>query len=335
MGKVLAPINNPLALDEYIAAGIEELYVGFFDLHWHQLFGPLAGVNRMSGFGRVANSMSFDGLLSLTQEAKHKGVDLYVTFNAAGYSEEQCAYIERNYLPSLAWAGATGIIVSSPMLAEAAAAHGLDCVASTMCDTCNTDIIKVYCDLGISRVILPRDLSLAEIRAVVEELPEMSYEVFLMRNGCMFSDAHCLGLHKDGQPSLCRSLREGSRWECSLKDDFNEETLRSSASNGRVYRDHFHQRTCGLCALWQFEQLGIDAYKIVGRCDDVRDLCKDISLIAENREKAQACKSEAEYLEIMTRPRELHAFCEKEGLSCYYPEKQFFAPFVREARPAV
>ncbi len=353
MGVVLAPANGKGAALRLIEAGAREIYFGFHDENWTWCFGN-ADINRMSGFGTQANVLTFEQLLdeivAVREVYDASQVSLFCTFNSALYTTEQADFIAENYLEMLANAGLTGIIVSGPRLIQAAHGLSLTTVASTMCSVYNEDIARYYRDCGIKRAILPRDLTLAEINAIVHAVPELEYEAFLMRNGCVFADSHCLGLHRADCPSLCRTLRESAWWEIPFaegtrgaqgaegaQDAAEQEAAEQDAhtrktretyldrriETGRQHKDVFHINTCGLCALWRLEQTGITAYKVVGRSDRLEDLCRDVALTCENLAIAQKCDSESAYLERMTRPENILALCANQGLSCYYPECRF------------
>ncbi|MDO4501724.1 MAG: U32 family peptidase [Coriobacteriia bacterium] len=334
MGSVLAPANGKGAVIKLVAAGARELYLGFHDDAWTQAFGPDAPLNRLSGFGQTANSLSFEELLdeifALNQTAPalgvgpHDPISTYCVFNAARYSSDQVRYIADRHLPQLADAGLTGVILSGPELIPAAHANGLAAVASTMCAIYHEDLARLYRDCGMDRIILPRDVTLDAIEQIRAAVPELEMEVFLMRNGCIFADSHCMGLHKADQLALCRTLREAPCWD-QLSDLLapGQEGENAAQENDRLYKDRFHLNTCGLCALWRFEQLGVNAYKVVGRCDGLDDLCDDVELIARNIRIAQGCSSEQEYLERMERPEGLLELCANQGLSCYYPDVRF------------
>lgn len=323
MGVILAPANGAGTARQLVAAGAGEVYLGFHDEAWTSRFGEDADVNRMSGFGRVANALSFEGLLDEIAflRAEDRQVGIWCTFNSAQYTRAQRGWIASAYLPALAQAGASGVIVSGPELACAAADAGLRVVASTMCAIYNEDIARAYRDSGFSRVILPRDMALSEIEGVMAAVPELEYEVFLMRNGCVFADSHCLGLHRAEAPSLCRTLREAPWYEIPLSCEGAR--LEARVENGRLYRGRFHESACGQCALWRLERAGATAYKVVGRCDDAESLCADVALTARNAEIARACASEEAYLAAMERPEGIAALCADAGLSCYYPEVRF------------
>ena len=337
MGVALAPANGTGAGTGLVAAGAREVYWGFFDEGWTQRFGQWAFLNRMSPFGTEANSLSFEELLVEIracralegQLALEQPLGLYCTFNSPHYTCEQRRYIAHEYLPALKDAGLSGIIVSQPELLAVAREAGLAAVASTMCAVYNEELARFYRDEGANRIILPRDLSLAELAAIIAAVPGPSYEVFLMRNGCLYADSHCLGLHRSGCPSLCRSLRTAEWWEVPMGACAEEAAagggqvpahIQGRLESGAVYRERFHQVACGQCALWHLEQAGVAAYKVVGRGDMRADLLRDVELTARNVQVARECASHEEYLQHMQRPTWLRSACADEGLSCYYPE---------------
>ena len=329
---VLVPLNSFGVLERYRDAGIEEVYMGFHDGAWTDKFGPRADLNRMSGFGKSANPFTFGQMCNQLAQARELGLHGYVCFNSALYSEEQLDYIKREYLPGIAASGAQGVIVSGQGLVESIRESGVDPVMSTLAGAFNSRLVAHYAERGAKRVILPRDLSLAEIQSIVGENPDLEYEVFLMRNGCTFSDSHCLGQHCEGKPSLCLSLRSAGTVTWPVDDDPETDQLaRDAADTEYLWAKYFHRRTCGLCTLWNFEKLGIAAYKVVGRSDDLDDLIFDASLTNRNAKLARECATEEEYLRRMERPSMPRTLCGYDGLSCYYPDNRYWETW-RETR---
>ena len=322
----LVPLNNADAIPRLRDAGVGEIYVGFHDEAWDARFGS-AELNRMSGFGREANPFDFDEMCVQLGRVVEAGMRGFVCFNASAYTPDQADYIACEYFPRIAQAGASGVILSSQALIADARAAGLGAVISTVAGVFNARLAAHYRACGATRIILPRDLSVDEIAGIMTALPDLEYEVFLMRNGCMFSDSHCLGCHRAGNPSLCMSLRTGE-WDVapaqagpSLPNASDQaDFIERARYNEWLLNTHYHRRTCGLCALWRFEQLGVAAYKVVGRGDDVDDLVADAGLVVRNAALARTCATEEDYLARMELPRDPQTLCAMQGLSCYYPE---------------
>lgn len=317
--SILVPLNDVDYLDRYLAAGADEFYCGFLDYGWSSRFGSGADLNRMSGFGPVANCSCFDELLFVTQLVKAAGARMFVPFNAASYTAEQIAY-QDYWFEWLARYGADGVIVSQPEQVPMARRWGLDAVVSTLGAVYNRPSAAWWAHLGATRVILPRDLTLAEIESIAAAVPGIEYEAFLMRNGCRYSDSHCLGRHGgSGKGGLCVLLNQANK----LVHADGEADLSDAEATSRLYCDRFHENACGLCALWRLARSGVSTFKIVGRSDDPETMDGDIRLAARNLAIARGCATEEEYLGRMERPHGVdRARCDR-GLNCYYPEVRF------------
>ena len=284
--KPLVPVNDRAYLQRYAQAGGEEFYLGFHDDAWRDRFGEAADLNRMTGFGRTANPYTFDEALAIVEEVRALGKRAYVTFNANAYAQEQLDFLF-GYFERLHEAGAAGVIVSVPEAVQAAADCGLAVVASTMCGVYNADIARFYRRLGCTRVIIPRDVSLDEIEAIVRAVPGVEYEAFVMRNGCVFADGLCLGRHIEGRNALCWDVRHARR-EHYVAGPGAAELDRALCENAQAY-ERFHHTACGLCALYRLMRAGVSTAKIVGRSDDSAYILRDIEAVVRNA--AQASRS--------------------------------------------
>ena len=319
MSKILVPLNNKARIKEFVDAGADEFYMGFYDEKWVQEFGDYTEINRMSGFKKYANPYTFEEVLEISKEIKSYGKDIFITINSASYSQKELDKLSK-YFVELKKVGVDGVIVSTPELTLLAIEHGLTPVASTMCGLFNSDIVGYYKSLGMKRMILPRDLSLDEIEGIIKSHPDVSYEVFLMRNGCRFSDSHCLGFHRE-KGSVCGVLTRGIYRTAALDGDFK--TQHDFELNNKLYTTCFHgAAACGLCALYRFYKLNVSAYKIVGRSERPDDIIADVKMVKRNIEIIKNCSTEEEYLEKMIKPENAKEAC-KLGLSCYYPEVRF------------
>ena len=317
--NVLVPLNNLDHLTQYVEAGAREFYIGFYCDAWTEQFGAYADLNRLSGYEKEANTYSFEEILAMVPKVKETGSSIYITFNSSVYSEEQVQYMRR-YFEQLKQVGVDGVIVSCIELVTLAKECGVDSVASTICGIYNSDIARFYYEAGARRLILPRDLSIEEVCSIMQAVPEVEYEVFMMRNGCTFSDANCLGLHRLKNCAICASLRKGlHELYMKNKQKGHQEEVKE---NDRLFTKEFHKYSCGLCSIYDFVKVGVKAGKIVGRTDDWEDVCRDIRLVCENVQIAKNCETKEAYLEAMVRGEYENGICE-DGMSCYYPEVRF------------
>lgn len=317
--KVLTPLNDVAMASQLRELGADEFYMGFYDRAWTRRFGERADVNRMSGFGPRANRYSFEECCRVVEALR--GTPVYVTLNAAHYTREQVE-AQRVYLRELAQVGAEGAIVSTPAQVVAAREEGLAAVASTMCGVYSSQSAQAYIELGASRIVLPRDLTLSDIELIATRAPGVEYEAFLMRNGCIFSDSSCLGLHTPLHGSTCGAVRTCEREVLLARDDFAARHDAELADH--LYSRAYHHSACGLCAIWRLMSLGIASVKVVGRADDVQGLARDVGLVRRNLDIASTCESGASYLRRMEFPHNKSELC-RLGFSCYYPEVRWGA----------
>lgn len=329
--NILVPLNDLEHLENFILAGAREFYIGFYDTAWTEKYGTYADLNRLSGFLENANRYTFEEVLDIIKNVKEKAkmlqsfepledsVSIYITFNASTYSKEQYEDI-RNYFRRLKSANVTGVIVSNLELVMLAKEEQLEAVVSTIAGVYNSDTVKVYQTFGAKRVILPRDLNMEEIKSIVTEVPNVEYEVFMMRNGCMFSDSNCLGLHRCELSSICATLTHADATLRMKDDSFCH--MHDAELNQYLYHHSFHEYTCGLCSIFRFVKMNIAACKIVGRSEDWEAICEDVKVVKENIDLAKECQLEEDYLTRMKFPKHRKIMC-KLGLSCYYPEIRF------------
>lgn len=317
--KILVPLNNMDHLEAFIEAGADEFYIGFQDKAWEDKFGDYQDINRMTGFKELANRYDFNQLLDIIDVVKTRGLKLYITFNSPIYTQEQLEYL-MGYFIQLRKKEVDGIIVSCIELVDIAKEIGIPSVISTIGGVYNSDISRYYCEHGAFRIILPRDLSIREMEDITKKEPGVEYEVFMMRNGCIFSDSNCLGLHRKGYYGICYHVKHADKEIINKAKTF--EAIHDVELNNTIYSHAFHEYACGLCSIYDFVKMGITVCKIVGRYEEWREIYNDITSVKKNIELAKKCNSQEEYLQQMFFPEGRGVMC-KLGLSCYYPESRF------------
>lgn len=318
--NILVPLSKQEHIIPYIDAGADEFYMGFYDKKWTEKFGTYADINRMSGFKSRANPNNFHEMIEIVKFVKNKGKKVFITMNANGYSADEIRFIEENYFPGIIECDVDGLILSDPLIITKAIKHGISVVASTMCAIYNSDIAEIYRNLGVQRMILPRDLSLNELSKICNHVPSVNFEAFFMRNGCIFSDCYCLGMHRPECGATCTYTRTNrEEYEHHYKDFAG---IHDVDVNDYLYRSLFHREACAMCALYKLKQIGIKSLKIVGRADDHASVCQDIMLTKTNLRILDSCSNEQEYLAKMKYPFGYPQKC-REGFSCYYPEVRF------------
>ena len=119
------------------------------------------------------------------------------------------------YVYKLVCAGVDGFIVSCPEAVDLVVRMGGSPVISCVGSVYNKETATFYQKLGVKRIIVPRDLSMKEVESLVRKCPELEFETFIMRNGCILSDGNCLGLHlhKHGNRHIGTVIRSSGRYQ--------------------------------------------------------------------------------------------------------------------------
>lgn len=310
--KILAPINDSNRIEALIEAGADEFFFGFYNDEDMEQFGEYFELNRMSGFGRYANKFSYEEAKELVKQINEFGKNSYVTLNSSSYAESALTYLEK-YIVGFINTGVTGFIVSCPEIMEIVKKHGGQCVVSCIAAVYNSSTARFFKNLGASRIIMPRDLTIHEIEKIKNSVPDMEYEAFIMRNGCILSDGNCLGIHQFKYGGICNSIRKARKCFYATKD-----YMKQLSETHDLYDNFLYKNACAICAIYRMVDIGIDACKVVGRVDKPEQVLKDIKIVDENIKIAMKCSSEDEFFNNMIFPYD-KTKCSS-GYSCYFPE---------------
>jgi putative protease len=173
--EVLAPAGNAEALRAAVRAGADAVYFG------------------LQGFNARARADNFDAAgLAETMRGLHRhGVRGYVTLNTLVFDDELPAL--EGAVRACAAAGVDAVIVQDLGVVGLvrALAPGLPIHASTQMTCSDAASIELARSLGASRVILPRELSLADIAAIRRET-DVELEVFVHGALCVAYSGQCL-----------------------------------------------------------------------------------------------------------------------------------------------
>ena len=316
--KILTPLKGREYLSLLVESGAEELYLGYRDEQFEERFGSFTELNKMSSF-TSANIDGREQAVDLCKKVKEMGADAFVTFNSVCYTPEQVLYIADS--AELFKDVADGIIAADFQLISELDRRGIPVVVSTIAGIYNRyDIEFLRRFKNIKRIILPRELSLAEIESL-SGIGDFEFEAFLMHNGCRFADSHCLGFHSRECGSVCAYLNNSNTVvrPIGTRPSFKEW---SEFDLNHLSYLTYHREACGLCAIYRLFKAGVSAVKVVGRANIAEEIARSVRLVKQNIAIAKQCVSEREYLENMIFPEDRHTRCAS-GTNCYYPEVRF------------
>ncbi len=173
--EVLAPAGDAAALDAAVRAGADAVYFG------------------LQGFNARARAANFDeATLGATMAKLHAhGVKGYVTLNTLVFDSE-LEQVERA-VRACAAAGVDAIIVQDFAVTRLARAIAptLPIHASTQMTCTDASSVALAAELGANRVVLARELSVDDIRAIAGAT-ETELEVFVHGALCIAYSGQCL-----------------------------------------------------------------------------------------------------------------------------------------------
>ncbi|MGE3764494.1 MAG: peptidase U32 family protein, partial [Kofleriaceae bacterium] len=242
--EVLAPAGDRDALAAALAAGADAVYLGLDD-----------------GFNARARAVNFasDTLPELVAWIHRAGARLYVTLNTLVFEPE--LPIVEQLIRRVAAAGTDAIIVQDPAVALIARATcpALEVHASTQMTASSPLAVTLLAPLGLSRVVVPRELSVDEIRAYAAASP-VPLEVFVHGALCVAWSGQCLSSEAWGGRSANRGqCAQACRLPYSLVVDGAVRDL------GEVEYLLSPKDLVGTAAIPALTEIGVASFKIEGR----------------------------------------------------------------------
>jgi putative protease len=335
--KVLAPIASPEELEMLVAAGAEELYCGFVPREWMEKYTGAVWLNRRSPKGGSLESTT--DLKRLVDDAHKCGLPVFITLNAPYYTAEQLPLVLDLAHRLSEEVGVDALIVTDINLLSRLSEENLaaDLHVSSVAAALNTEAVRFLLNFGPARVILPRSLTVAEIETISADVRgEVEIEVFMLNDGCAFEEGFCSTTHHHTVGAFCTSLSEmetkfewaGRRFTTRRENwlrrnltDYREWVWYVNGNGCGVTPKGLPYGPCGLCAIPDFQRIGVDSLKIVGR---EASPFKKMASVKMVRDIVDRVRSGTPRLHVIERAKSLRDSPEHcaSGFMCYYKVDQ-------------
>ncbi len=219
--ELLSPAGSPEKLRYAFAYGADAVY---------------AGVPKFSLRARE-NPFKEDSLREGIEYAHTLGKKVFITANILPPNRKIDSF--KKTLAIYADAGADAFIMADPGMIQFVLKEfpNVPVHLSVQTNTVNWSTVEFWRDLGVKRVILSRELALAEIQEIHERVPEMELESFVHGSICIAYSGRCLLSnyfnHRDANQGTCTN---SCRWEY---DVHHESDLKNSESPRRVLEGEY------------------------------------------------------------------------------------------------
>ena len=245
--ELVAPAGSFETLEAALNAGADAVYLGPRQL------------------GLRASDADFDGtgLRNAIERVRLRGKKVYVALNALLHGPDiaSAAHVVRE----LQKTPPNAVIISDLGLIESVKEAGLPFHVSTQCSITNSAAAKAWVLLGAKRIILARELALAEVATIVREAGA-EIEVFAHGAMCVAYSGRCL-------MSDYLAKRGGNRGECAQacrwpvkigREGFDDSVFTLEENNNATFILNSRD-LCTLPFLNELAATGVKAIKIEGR----------------------------------------------------------------------
>ncbi len=201
--ELLAPAGSMSKLKTAIYFGADAVYVG----------------GKSFSLRAFANNFTDDELIEAVSYVHEKGKKIYVTVNI--FAKNSDFEKAKEYFLFLEKIKVDGVIITDLGLISLckSVCKNLEIHISTQANTLNKYAVEAYKNLGASRVVLARELSLNEIKEISEYNPSVCLEAFVHGAMCISYSGRCLlSNYLNGRDSNRGACVQACRWEYSIRE---------------------------------------------------------------------------------------------------------------------
>ncbi len=314
--RIVSPVDRLSEALPLLEAGVDELYGGVLPGGWRERFGLLGSANQRTF--PEAQVPGFDDLAAIVALAHTRGATFSLTLNAPFYSDEQMPLLEE-LVDEAAAAGIDGVILADlGLLRRLRRRHPqLEYHASTLAHLTNSAAIDFFRRQGISRAVLPRHLTVADMTAIAARTRGVRLDAFLLVGKCPNTEGLCTFHHSS--PDRV--------WPCEIPYRITplaggepSESLRGAMERQGSWATTNRRHGCGLCAIPHLLRSGLWGLKLVGRGAATEQKVRNVLLV---RDFIDLAATEPDLERYRHKARAAHRRRFGSACSpnvCYYPE---------------
>ena len=182
-----------------------------------------------------ANNFSIDEIKQACDFAHKLNKKVYLTLNIVFHNEDIKGV--EDYIRDVANAGIDAFIVSDPFIIRYIKTNFLNVEVhlSTQNSTTNIEAVKYFSDEGIDRVVLARELSICEIKDIIDKT-KVDIEVFIHGAMCTFYSGRCtLSNYLTNRDSNRGGCSQVCRFAFNIKDEDQKFTMATKDLNASRY----------------------------------------------------------------------------------------------------
>jgi len=248
--ELLIPAGDLEKLETAVRFGADAVYVGAgsYSLRTHQTAFSIKELRKGLEFAH-----------------KHK-VKVYLAMNIFAFDDDLSPMLK--YLKQAVNLKIDAVIISDPGVIALVRKKfpKLKIHLSTQANNLNSETVRFWKGQGVKRIVLGRELSLAQVKKIRKANPDIELELFVHGAMCMSYSGRCLlSKHMTGRSANRGECTQPCRWEYRLKEVTrpDEEFLIEEDAHGT-----YVMNSKDLCMIEHIPELvgaGVDSFKVEGR----------------------------------------------------------------------
>ena len=252
--ELLLPAGNLEKLEYAVNYGADAVYLGVVDFSLRAM--------------RKGELITFENLKTAIDLAHKYGKKAYMTLNIFAFNKdikhlEECIEIIKDANPDAILVSDFGIM---NMLKKYM--PNTDLHVSTQTNILNYECVKFWQDMGATRVVLARELSIPEIAEIKSKVPDMEVECFIHGAQCVSYSGRCLlsdyftkGERISNQGNCCQPCR----WSYKLVEETRPGEYYEINEDAHGTHILSPNDLCLVHHLKEMIDAGVDSFKIEGR----------------------------------------------------------------------
>jgi len=226
--------NTYEKIDELINVWATEFFIWYVPNYWYEKFGFELSPNwRQSAQAQIQSYKEFE---EVTHYIQSKGWQVLMTLNSNSYNKSIWETVKKLIDDAInIWVN--GLIVSDlwvlDYLKEINYKGHIN--LSTIFNIYNNESIKFFLEnYKINRFVLPREVTLKEIKHITSSFPRASFEVFLSGDKCIWNNGSCFTEHNTNW--WVEQFKDSTSWNPHSYCQFIETVYENRASTVYQFR---------------------------------------------------------------------------------------------------
>lgn len=252
--ELLLPAGNLEKLEYAIKYGADAIYLGVIDFSLRSM--------------RKGEIITFDNLKKAIDLAHTLSARAYLTLNIFAFNND-IENLEKS-IDIVKDANPDAIILSDFGVFRIVRKHMPDTPLhiSTQANTLNHEAVKFWQDNGAKRVILARELPIADVAKIREKVPDIELEVFVHGSQCVSFSGRCL--LSDYMTDNERKANQGNcaqpcRWSYKLVEETRPDQFFEINQDNRGSHILSPKDLCLVEHLRKLIDAGVNSFKVEGR----------------------------------------------------------------------